>query len=681
MTQPVNSPSIRTQYAPAAEYCRLTLEEEDNLDDNRPEALCFRRGAGPNCHHAVNVGLFFDGTNNNMQRDYDDSPPEKRNHSNVVRLYLAHPDIEDNCPENSNQYFRFYMPGVGTPFEQIGEGTETDEGKAFAKGGQARILWAVMQVYNAVHRTAFDDQPMLRPEEMKSLIQDYEDNVDHHQRPDPELAPVNRHEWFKALSDGLSQKLRERLLSKPLPSVPKVTLSVFGFSRGAVEARAFCYWYQDTLQDGKFLGAIDTEIKFLGLFDSVATVGTSASMNAQFSLWMLSGHSSWAAEILTPLPAIVKKTVHLMAAHEIRMNFPLTRVAGNNVEEWLFPGVHSDVGGGYGPGDQGRARRGHASLLSQIPLVHMYRAALVHGVPFVRFDKLKKVVRDDFEVSDALQTTFNFYMQRVRVNKETDFRKVYCRHMQRYYRWRSRMRNAGQGAISRNATTAQDKQDLEKSNNSLLWDLHVLQSRADPNAFLYDRKVALSPQERAGASQMQIVYAEAGYPLTPWERWAMSIFEPRQELRNEQDVYEDAFFENHIHDSLAGFYMAGAVTRYDKEVEFEKMCEARARGSRLNEFQQRIYNQNQLLADARIRALQNGTAKPTKPNEKVPEVPGLNYPLMRDDDAPAMRVLVVRAATSSRREGGGYFRQRWVYMPQARDLENETKDLDPAKAA
>ena len=58
MNQPVNSPSIRTQYAPAAEYCRLTLEEEDHLDDGRPEALCFRRGAGPNCHHVVNVGLF-----------------------------------------------------------------------------------------------------------------------------------------------------------------------------------------------------------------------------------------------------------------------------------------------------------------------------------------------------------------------------------------------------------------------------------------------------------------------------------------------------------------------------------------------------------------------------------------------------------------------------------------------
>nr|WP_232346490.1 DUF2235 domain-containing protein [Cupriavidus sp. USMAA2-4] len=35
--------------------------------------------------------------------------------------------------------------------------------------------------------------------------------------------------------------------------------------------------------------------------------------------------------------------------------------------------MHSDVGGGYAPGNQGRSRGGHASLLSQIPLVHIYR--------------------------------------------------------------------------------------------------------------------------------------------------------------------------------------------------------------------------------------------------------------------------------------------------------------------
>ena len=31
MSQSVQSPSIATQYAPAANYCKLTLEEDDQL--------------------------------------------------------------------------------------------------------------------------------------------------------------------------------------------------------------------------------------------------------------------------------------------------------------------------------------------------------------------------------------------------------------------------------------------------------------------------------------------------------------------------------------------------------------------------------------------------------------------------------------------------------------------------
>jgi len=401
MKHPVNTPAINTRYAPAAEYCRLTQKEEHYLDDHSPSCLHFKRGARPRCVNVVNVGLFFDGTNNNMKRDYDDKPPATRCHSNVVRLYLAYPD--KRSLGSANQYFPYYMPGVGTPFPEIGETTETQAGKAFAKGGQARILWAVLQVYNAVHRAVYDNEPLFSNDEMASLIKDYEHKVDDQRRPDPEAPPILRRDWFRPLTERLSQKLRERL-ARRLPEIPLVSLSVFGFSRGAVEARAFCYWYQDALQDGLFAGS-ETEIKFLGVFDSVASVGTSASMHEQFGLWILSGHSSWAAEILKPLPAIVKKTVHLMAAHEVRMNFPLTRVVGGNVEEWLFPGAHSDVGGGYPPGDQGRARWGQASLLSQIPLLHMYRAALVAGVPLTRFDRLVERVRRDFEVSVRCRRT------------------------------------------------------------------------------------------------------------------------------------------------------------------------------------------------------------------------------------------------------------------------------------
>ncbi|WNQ08067.1 hypothetical protein, partial [Pseudomonas aeruginosa] len=47
--------------------------------------------------------------------------------------------------------------------------------------------------------------------------------------------------------------------------------------------------------------------------------------------------------------------------------------------EYAYPGVHSDVGGGYGVGNQGKAVGGSEFLLSQIALQHMYAEAFDAG--------------------------------------------------------------------------------------------------------------------------------------------------------------------------------------------------------------------------------------------------------------------------------------------------------------
>lgn len=156
------------------------------------------------CRIPVNVGLFFDGTNNHMERDRDgkrepvpltkeekreaklkakaeglpeeepqpapvpDVPtgPEQRSHSNVARLYLAYPDNKQ-----SSGYYRYYIQGVGTPFAEIGEPTESQEGKAFAKGGLPRIVWGIFQVMNAVHMTVYTEEPLYKDEIVGQLAQ------------------------------------------------------------------------------------------------------------------------------------------------------------------------------------------------------------------------------------------------------------------------------------------------------------------------------------------------------------------------------------------------------------------------------------------------------------------------------------------------------------------------------
>ncbi|MGO4815740.1 hypothetical protein AB4156_40220, partial [Cupriavidus sp. 2MCAB6] len=162
----------------------------------------------PVCNTVVNVGLFFDGTNNNMERDYKKPEAAKRFHSNIVRLHNAYPPEERNKPGESEYFYRVYLPGVGTPFPQIGEMGESTYGRAFAAGGQARILWGLLQIYNAVHRAAFSDRAMMDDDEIAAKIKDYERRVDHQQRPDPEDPPRKRKDWFAPLTQELSKKLR-----------------------------------------------------------------------------------------------------------------------------------------------------------------------------------------------------------------------------------------------------------------------------------------------------------------------------------------------------------------------------------------------------------------------------------------------------------------------------------------
>ncbi|EPN31221.1 hypothetical protein A244_37965, partial [Pseudomonas syringae pv. actinidiae ICMP 18807] len=118
-----------------------------------------------------------------------------------------------------------------------------------------------------------------------------------------------------------------------------------------------------------------------------------------------------------------------------RLCFPLEsirRESGSypvNSVEVIYPGVHSDLGGGYPPGDQGKAvsndtRVGDAFLLSQIALNDLYADAFAHGSPL----KVPKVslpiglshelwrametdVEMSFSVAPTLVTRFNAWRQ------------------------------------------------------------------------------------------------------------------------------------------------------------------------------------------------------------------------------------------------------------------------------
>ncbi|MFC5476299.1 T6SS phospholipase effector Tle1-like catalytic domain-containing protein [Paraherbaspirillum soli] len=361
----------------AEDVMALNFAETCALDGMNGESF---RTAHLLCQCFVKIGLFFDGTNNNRIRD----EPLKC-HTNIVKLFNAHKAV-DGIGDYLQQphHYRIYIPGLGTRFPENREWRESQEGKAFGKGGQARILYALLEVYNAVYQSINDGVKMFEDHEITAKLQQYAQDVDtgdplrdaHDPRPD-------RRSWFGDLSKELDKRLRKVRAERPLPRIPNISLNVFGFSRGAVQARAFCYWFNDLLQKDGTFASMPAEIKFLGLFDSVASIGPANSVAESTPIFWADGHFVWAKEILQPLPDCVKHSVHYIAAHEQRRNFPVTRVkqgAGGKVLEYLYPGVHSDVGGGYAPGEQGKSRSMDL-LLSQIPLLHMHHAATVAGVP------------------------------------------------------------------------------------------------------------------------------------------------------------------------------------------------------------------------------------------------------------------------------------------------------------
>lgn len=119
------------------------------------------------------------------------------------------------------------------------------------------------------------------------------------------------------------------------------------------------------------------------------------------------------------------------------------------------------------------------------------------------------------------------------------------------------------------------------------------------------------------------------------------------------------FFDDHVHDSFAGFYLAGAVTEYDKRESVANVMKKNP--ASLKGFDKKVLAlaQDTQKAQAKLKA-----GEPLSPEEaalvKEAET-GTPYPLMTDADTGDMRSVAILTQTNSRREGGGYILQRGYY--------------------
>jgi hypothetical protein len=259
----------------------------------------------------LELGCFFDGTGNNRFRDTD-CP------SNVARmwsLYSTAPEApaDERLPliERDKRYV--IGLGAGTAPEDPWQPTiGCDESRDAAVGNGARVRCKQM------------------------------------------------YQWVKARIKQFAEKAAPQ---------SQVYIDVYGFSRGAAEARTFVNLVVQGLrvheEPNNIMGRV--RVRFLGIFDTVLsmfTIGEGQNLGLAAGDFMFARHFTARDEKrllfnLTPLG--VPRSV-----------LPDGRVA---VAEVAYHGVHSDVGGGYPPGYENRP-----NWLAYVALLDMVNASKDAGV-------------------------------------------------------------------------------------------------------------------------------------------------------------------------------------------------------------------------------------------------------------------------------------------------------------
>ena len=144
------------------------------------------------------------------------------------------------------------------------------------------------------------------------------------------------------------------------------------------------------------------------------------------------------------IPEMVEEVRHFVAAHEIRNSFPLDSVSTmrdglvtkpTKFHEAVYPGVHSDVGGSYRPGEGGRSYDSREKL-GLIPLMHMYQFAVTCGVPLLPIYAWNKFNKEDFDVAPLVINTYNAYMASFGAGLSVG--QYFILHMEKYFSWRFR---------------------------------------------------------------------------------------------------------------------------------------------------------------------------------------------------------------------------------------------------
>ncbi|QND85586.1 DUF2235 domain-containing alpha/beta hydrolase [Chromobacterium vaccinii] len=445
------------------------------------------------CRLYPNFTIFFDGTGNNLNV----SPGNK---SNIARLYLARLDPDPIYDEN----FYRYIPGVGTPYkpndnQEVGEDKGGAIGMGTGKGGEMRLKDALLFIEKTINA---------------------------------------------------------KYTGAAIPHVKMIDVNIFGFSRGATLARAFVHkllkkrcvieGFDVFWKVSPYGYKLPLRINFLGLFDTVASVGKPG------------GHWDWAGELR--IPSEVKRCVHLVAAHEVRQAFPLDSIVyqgsyPTNSLEVIYPGVHSDVGGGYFPDEQGRSEE-----FSRIPLREMYLEAIKAGVPIKSIKKIserKNLENEFYPSSNDVIEIYHKYMEYVG-QSAGNVKDGIMAHRPAFFQWRSEVERTSRvrllGSFKETVNCEQclaapeTRERLER--NEKQWKLSAMKSSEEQGKELIGEHKRLVKQ----VDFIRHPFKREGKETRPraqtvYEKLILEAWDSEADLPD----YISDFFEKYIHDSVAAF--------------------------------------------------------------------------------------------------------------------------------
>ena len=579
------SSAIPNEYSNAAVREVLFKNEKRAIDDFAAREQPKLGIPGKSCETELFFGFFFDGTRNNYEQADKNGT---RNHSNVARLYDCFPGLSvpgvlpkdtdwTHKPERYTHFFRTYVPGVGSPFPQIKDSGDgllgSTAGAGAGWGGSPRIVWALVQAINNVHRF-FKKKPLIDNDEAYKLAHKVELDREKLRQIKPGSAwnelfkkkddetQLELEGMLKRLHDAVTPHWFDKLLGRPPTIDPgivtQINISIFGFSRGAAQARAFANWLlamceRDARLHGrgnadKTLGGFPVQFTFMGLFDTVASVGAANTLGNQLGLGNTDGHGAWAdADFSLRIPERFQ-TLHLVAAHELRRSFPLDSVSVGNAlpagcREWVYPGMHSDLGGAYSPKEQGKGvSESGSDMVSRIPLITMYREARLAGVP-LKLEFANATAKERFALEPSTIQAFNAYLAECKT--VTGGLTAIMREQRRLFIQWKRLRSAsGSSPLEQTASFLRastfDQNDLRSAN------LEFEQELAEFERWRSSKGTGFKPrQQPAGFDEEH---------LSEWEEIA-TWWDRGQPLA----PAVVSFFDDYAHDSRAWFKLLPKV--------------------------------------------------------------------------------------------------------------------------